>query len=565
VLSLLALPALAAGAKKGFLEPAEPKWGDTVRLIYRADLPGANLPARDGAMALVTIWFPEGRYEKRRIPLTVTDGRLEGSMQVPRQASYLNCSFVTRDAYGTDTGAMVYTSDGKPAREAWHQSIFHPWRKDYRERVARELALYPDNWSVFRDKWFSAGAFEMAERDAMIRADLPRITGSTAGALYSLNYGHLLLGEEEAARAALREMVDRYPDEPLTAQAIHSYEYENFVRHFPGEGPKQVRQWLVEFNRRNPESLAARESLDSIGGDANAVETVEAICAPWMRQEPENPRPYLFLASAYRRANQKSADALGYIEKALDLLAAGQLRLHGDLYGKMTDLLLPGTFVNASALALENRQYGKALAYAKSAQTIGAQTMPDGFAAEARVWAALGRAGNEQAAWKEAWHRGDKSAQTKLSGSDEGSVASGRKAAPAFHGTTLDGREIDSAQLRGKVVVANFWFMGCGPCKAEIPDLNELAREFSGKDVVFLAFTFDDDEAVLRRFLKEFPFEYGIVPRAGKIAEGFGIQMYPSHVIVGADGKVESMLTGGGEHRAEELRTVIERLVSTAP
>jgi hypothetical protein len=43
------------------IEPAEPKWGETIRLIYRADLPDATLHANDNVIALVTIAFP-GRY-----------------------------------------------------------------------------------------------------------------------------------------------------------------------------------------------------------------------------------------------------------------------------------------------------------------------------------------------------------------------------------------------------------------------------------------------------------------------------------------------------------------------
>jgi hypothetical protein len=95
-----------------------------------------------------------------------------------------------------------------------------------------------------------------------------------------------------------------------------------------------------------------------------------------------------------------------------------------------------------------------------------------------------------------------------------------------------------------------------------MPDLNRVVRDFAGKEVVFLAFTFEDDEAVLRRFLKEYPFEYTIVPRADKIAAAFGIQSYPSHVIIGPDGKIESMLIGAGEHRAGELKTIIGRLAA---
>src|SRR5258707_13305893 len=171
VLVAVAVSACAAGAKKGFIEPPEPKWGDAIRLIYRSDLPGAALHAGDPATAVVTIWYP-GRYEQRRLATGVAAGRIQAQMTVPEQAGFIDCEFVTKDARGGPAYSMVYTREGKAARGAWHQSMFHPgMQRDYRERVAHELALYLDNWEVYRDKWFSAGAFEAAEREFMIRAD----------------------------------------------------------------------------------------------------------------------------------------------------------------------------------------------------------------------------------------------------------------------------------------------------------------------------------------------------------------------------------------------------------
>jgi thiol-disulfide isomerase/thioredoxin len=243
------------------------------------------------------------------------------------------------------------------------------------------------------------------------------------------------------------------------------------------------------------------------------------------------------------------------------------LRLHGDVYGKMTNLLLPAAYVTAAELARDNGQFAKALAYAKASETMGAQTLATGYAVEAQIWEMLGRIPNATAALKEAWQRGSQEAHAKLAERypealrETAAPAPTRKDAPAFRAVTLDGKELDSTQLRGKVMVANFWFTGCGPCKAEIPELNKLTKEFQGKDVVFLAFTLDDDETTLRRFLKEYPFDYTIVPRSDKIAAQFGIESYPSHVVVGQDGKIESRLIGGGEHRAEELRTIMARLI----
>jgi peroxiredoxin len=521
LLATVAANSFAAGSKKAFIEPAQPKWGDPIRLIYRSDLADAGLHNGNPAMALVAIWYP-GRYEQRRVEMKLVNGHLEAEMTVPETAAYISANFVSRNAAGGPAYSMIYTRDGAPARDGWHQAMFHgsacPNQADC---VSRELAAYPDNWTAYRDKWFVDRSAERADR---IRADIAEIESKAAGrpvtALYALSYGRLMLGEEPAALAAIREMVERFPNEQLTLAAMGSYDYENYVHHFVGDGPKLVSQWKREYYRRNPLNQETREGLDSIGNETLPMDLLEAVCLPWIQTEPDNPKPYL---------------ALKRYERALDLLAAGQLRMYGDVSGKMSERLLAYTYINASQAAQTDGQFGKALAYAKASQTIGKAVEPAAVEAEASVWKAMGR-------------------------TPAAAPAAKRVDAPVFHATALDGAEIDSAQLRGKIVVANFWFTGCGPCKAEVPDLNKLTHEFAGRNVVFLGFTTDDDQGLVRRFLKEYPFEYTIVPNSMKIAEKFGVESYPTHVVIGADGKIDSTLWGGGEGRAKQLRAMIERL-----
>src|SRR5688572_715207 len=54
--------------------------------------------------------------------------------------------------------------------------------------------------------------------------------------------------------------------------------------------------------------------------------------------------------------------------------------------------------------------------------------------------------------------------------------------APEFSVRTLDGRPVSSADLRGKVVVLNFWFIGCPACRAQKPKLNQFKTRFAGED-----------------------------------------------------------------------------------
>jgi thiol-disulfide isomerase/thioredoxin len=310
--------------------------------------------------------------------------------------------------------------------------------------------------------------------------------------------------------------------------------------------------------------------MNGMGGTLLPLETMESICKLWMKDEPDNPKPYLRLSSAYKQGKVRLPEALALSEKALDLLVAGQLRLHGDIFGQMTDSLLPFAYVTAAELASDDGQYAKALAYAKAGETLGSATRPEGFTVEAQIWEALGHPSNAKTALIEAWKRGSEDAQKKLAAdypdvlrnATAAAPDSTRKNSPTFHGTTLDGKEVNFSQLKGKVIVANFWYTGCGPCKAEIPDLNRLARKFQDWDVIFLAFDVNDDEddAALRRFLKQYPFDYTIVPHAGDTATQFGIHLFPSHVIVDRDGKIESKLEGGGAN-VQDLETIVARLV----
>ncbi len=543
--TLLSVLALSA-APRSAIEPAQPKWGDPIQLVYHSDAAGAKLRRQDAVMALLTIWYPE-TIEQRRIPMRTVGAGLRAEFSVPPGAAFLSCYFVTNDRYEGPATSMIWGADGNPARGAWHASMTEPYlAKDYRERAAKELALYPDDWSVYRDIWFLSA--RDADRDDTIRRDMALISRDAKDrpvtALYALTYGYLLLGQESAARAVLSEMLHRFPDELLTYWSISSYEYEAQVRHFAGEGPTEVRAWHLEFLRRNAGTTQARSDVDSAGSDSIPTETIEAICRPWVAEDPRNPKPYIALAGAVRRDPARRSEALRMTETALTLLLEGELRLHGDISGKMTEFLLPALFQSASTLALGQNQPLAALAYAKTAQIIGPQIRPENDEAEAAVWESLGHPALARAARKRIGQQPDSA-----------------RMAPPFQTASLDGSPIDSAQLRGRIIVANFWFTGCGPCKAEIPDLNQLTADFAGKGVIFLGFTLDDDPAVLHRFLKEYPFRYTIVPNADKIAGQFAIKTYPSHIIIGPDGRIQSMLEGGGVNSVASLRKVLQRLL----
>lgn len=90
------------------------------------------------------------------------------------------------------------------------------------------------------------------------------------------------------------------------------------------------------------------------------------------------------------------------------------------------------------------------------------------------------------------------------------SIDMGATAQP-FTATDLEGTTFTLDELKGKVVVINFWFVACKPCVEEIPELNELVEKYEEKDVVFLGFALDNEKR-LNSFLEKTPFKYHIFP-----------------------------------------------------
>lgn len=103
---------------------------------------------------------------------------------------------------------------------------------------------------------------------------------------------------------------------------------------------------------------------------------------------------------------------------------------------------------------------------------------------------------------------------------------------------TLDGQEITAADLRGKVIVLNFWFIGCPACMYELPRLNELKAKFGGDDgVVFLALT-PDPQNQTKKFVSREKFDYRIAAEAGPAMKLFGFSGYPKNIVIGKDGRI---------------------------
>lgn len=150
--------------------------------------------------------------------------------------------------------------------------------------------------------------------------------------------------------------------------------------------------------------------------------------------------------------------------------------------------------------------------------------------------------------------------------SGEGTVSeiapADREAPVSFTGETDSGETVSSDDYAGEVLVLNFWYAGCPPCRVEAPDLEKLNASFAGEGVSFLGVNVRDQAAQSLSFAEEFGITYPSVMDAddGNLLLAFSGTVAPNAVpttlVIDKEGRVASRILGGIEGTSN-LRTLI--------
>lgn len=128
------------------------------------------------------------------------------------------------------------------------------------------------------------------------------------------------------------------------------------------------------------------------------------------------------------------------------------------------------------------------------------------------------------------------------------------------HDGGLGQPQIKLSDLRGKVVLINFWASWCIPCREEAPELEAAYRQYQDRGVVFLGIDWVDVEADALNFLKSFGITYANGPDLGtKIGPKYHITGVPETYIVDREGNIQFFKVS--PVKQAELAAVFERLL----
>jgi cytochrome c-type biogenesis protein len=139
--------------------------------------------------------------------------------------------------------------------------------------------------------------------------------------------------------------------------------------------------------------------------------------------------------------------------------------------------------------------------------------------------------------------------------------------APDIELKTVEGKPFRLSELKGRVVVLNFWATWCIPCRQEIPELNAMQRELGAKGLTIIGPSWDDTADGIRDFQSDIKQEYTILIGGESVQEKFGgIPSLPTTFIIDREGRIRKKIIGARDREGfeKEIKPLLDEAAATA-
>jgi len=135
---------------------------------------------------------------------------------------------------------------------------------------------------------------------------------------------------------------------------------------------------------------------------------------------------------------------------------------------------------------------------------------------------------------------------------------------PKFSLVKLEGGNLKSEELKGKVVVVDFWASWCAPCKVEIPQYNKLVGTMAGKDFKMIGYAVQSGELdEVQKSARELGIQYQVVMGTDPVTEAFGnYRGLPTTFVIGKDGKIYKKYEGTSADKVAQVGKDVAELLA---
>ncbi|HZH34632.1 MAG TPA: cytochrome c biogenesis protein/redoxin, partial [Pyrinomonadaceae bacterium] len=153
----------------------------------------------------------------------------------------------------------------------------------------------------------------------------------------------------------------------------------------------------------------------------------------------------------------------------------------------------------------------------------------------------------------------EKKPETSQNEQNGGKPAKEFPLAPDVQFETLDGKTVNLGEMRGKVVLLNFWATWCVPCRSEIPALGALQKDFGSQGLSVVGVSFEDTASQVKSFQKDLPMDYTVLTSGQQPPEQLAYVGLPTTFLIDRQGRIRQKIVG--EKKREFFEAAVKPLL----
>jgi thiol-disulfide isomerase/thioredoxin len=586
---------LHSKAQVSVVSPQKPNTKDSISLTYNPKEVNAKLNGNEPIYARIITYCQDGSIEKFHVVLSAKNGKFEQDFNLPLTAASFKVEFYTLNKDDEDATQNLKVYDNKhqlPIKGAYLEAFMS-------EKVDSifqlEITNYPTHYLAYA-KYINvismikepakAKQLIMTIQNKLLQLHIVKNKVQPAGLLAALCLSYAKTGDLATGKTYLFQLFDHYPQAAETAFAFSNYNYE-YYKSSSQQIEDDVKARLKAIFINMPKAAVSKDinMYNYLKDDLNIpVEAFENVIKPLYAQDQVSYYALTNLPELYLERKVHLDTAKKLLLNAIARFQDGTIQHQYRLNYSHFQMYVPYLLLNLAKVNLLKNELQEALFNSSAAMQLlsGSNTegnfLPLILEVRAQAYEKIGNASLAFDDYKKLYTIGQATALDSLQRlfpmvnvkqkdftsfiaalkPNQGKNVANKDLAPNFSGTDLKGNKVSLADLKGKIVVVNIWGIGCGPCIAEMPMLNELVKAYQNQpDVVFIAITADQKDA-LTNFFKNRSFAYQVINNVGSISAQFNTNALPVHMVIGKNGEVINRSIGARADIKQFLKQLID-------